>query len=104
MPIFSQSTNGAWLLRFDDILADALELGPLRNNHIELSDELLENIDTLRPDKVPLEVIATLLAYYIANKLEDSEWVVLPVTNFDAYFGSTMFIKKWLPAIPQDIE
>ena len=29
VPIFSQGTNGAWVLRFDDVLADALELGPL---------------------------------------------------------------------------
>lgn len=103
VPIFSQGTNGAWLLRYDDILADALELGPLRDNRVELSDELLEQLETLRPDKVPMEVITTLVAYYIANKPEDSEWVVLPVTNFDAYFGSTMFSKKWLPVIPQSI-
>jgi len=103
VPIFSQGTNGAWLMRFDDILADALELGPLRDNRFELSDELIDHLETLRSDKVPMKVITTLLAYYMANKPEDSEWVVLPVTNFDAYFGSTMFSKKWLPAIPQSI-
>lgn len=103
VPIFSQGTNGAWLLRYDDILADALDLGPLRDDRVELSDGLIERLKTLRSDKVPMEVITTLLAYYIANKPEDSEWVVLPVTNFDAYFGSTMFSKKWLPTIPQSI-
>ena len=28
---------------------------------------------------------------------------MLPVTNSDAYFGSTMFSKKWLPAIPETL-
>uniref|UniRef100_UPI002AC8A3EC hypothetical protein n=1 Tax=Acutalibacter caecimuris TaxID=3093657 RepID=UPI002AC8A3EC len=103
VPIFSQGTSGAWVLRFDDVLADALELGPLRNNSIDLPDDILDRIEELRSEKVPTEVICTLVAYYIANKPEDSEWVVLPVTNFDAYFGSTMFSRKWLPAIPESI-
>lgn len=29
VPIFSSTTKGAWAIRFDDILADALELGAL---------------------------------------------------------------------------
>lgn len=103
VPIFSQSTSGAWVLRFDDVLADALELGPLRNNSIDLPNDILNRVEALRPEKVPAEVIRILLAYYIANKPEDSEWVVLPVTNLDAYFGSTMFSRKWLPAIPESI-
>ena len=103
MPIFSQGTNGAWVLRFDDVLADALELGPLRNNSSDLPNDILDRIEELRPEKVPAEVIRTLVEYYIANKPGDSEWVVLPVTNFDAYFGSTMFSKKWLPAIPETL-
>lgn len=28
IPIFASQTKGAWTLRFDDVLADALELGP----------------------------------------------------------------------------
>ena len=103
VPIFSQGTSGAWVLRFDDVLADALELGPLRNNSIDLPDDILNRMEALRPEKVPAEVIRTLVEYYIANKPGDSEWVVLPVTNFDAYFGSTMFSKKWLPAIPETL-
>ena len=38
-----------------------------------------------------------LVKYYIANKPHDSDKVVLPVTNFDAYFGNGTFSKKWLP-------
>lgn len=36
MPAFASSTGGAWILRFDDVLADALELGPLRQMEREL--------------------------------------------------------------------
>lgn len=44
-----------------------------------------------------------MIAYYLANRQEDCEWVVLPVTNFDAYFGDTNFSKKQLPKIPVGI-
>ena len=37
------------------------------------------------------------MKFYIANKPLDNDKVVLPVTNFDAYFGNGTFSKKWLP-------
>lgn len=101
--IFSPQTKGAWTLRFDDIIADALELGPLRQTEPELSPALLERLRAAAPKGVPFEVIETLVAYYIANKPEDSDWVVLPVANFDAYFGGTGFSRKYLRAIPEAI-
>lgn len=91
------------MLRFDDILADALELGPLRDNTISFSAEVQKQIADLAPDGVPLEVLQTLIAYYIVNKPEDSDWVVLPVVNFDAYFGNTNFSRKWWNKIPESI-
>ena len=103
VPMFSQNTKGTWLLRFDDVLADALELGPLRNNSFDLPAEVLNRIEEHKPRKVPVYVITTLVKYYIANKPEDSDLVVLPVTNFDAYFGSTMFSKKWKHSIPDSL-
>lgn len=101
--IFSSETKGAWVLRFDDILADALELGLLRDNTISFSAEVQKQIADLAPDGVPPEVLQTLIAYYIVNKPEDSDWVVLPVVNFDAYFGNTNFSRKWLNMIPKNI-
>ena len=103
VPMFSQSTKGAWLLRFDDVLADALELGPLRNNSFDLPAEILDRIEEHRPRKVYVDFITTLVKYYIANKPEDSDLVVLPVTNFDACFGSTTFSKKWKHLIPDSL-
>lgn len=102
-PIFSSETKGAWVLRFDDILADALELGALRNNSISFSAEGQRRIADATPDGVPPEVVYTLIAYYIANRPEDSDWVVLPVTSFDAYFGNTNFSRKWLNKIPEGL-
>ena len=37
-----------------------------------------------------------LIKYYYVNRQEDTDWVVLPLANFDAYFGSTSFSKKRL--------
>lgn len=44
-------------------------------------------------------MLETLVAYYLLNKAEDSEWVVLPVTSFTACFANTSFDRKWLPAL-----
>ena len=96
VPIFSNTTIGSWILRFDDILADALELGKLQNKDFPLSDGIIEYIKA--HVALPAQPAAELLVkYYIANKPIDSDKVVLPVTSFDAYFGSGTFSKKWLP-------
>ena len=102
-PIFSPGTKGQWIMRFDDAIADALELGPLRQDEVLLSPELEARIQKITPRGVPAEVIPTLVSYYKANKPEDSDWVVLPVANFDAYFGNTSFGRKYLKMIPQEI-
>ena len=96
VPIFSNTTIGTWILRFDDILADALELGALKNKDFSLSDSIGEYIKThISPSAQP--VAELLVKYYFANKPHDTDKVVLPVTNFDAYFGNGTFSKKWLP-------
>ena len=99
VPIFSPETKGGWVLRFDDILADALEQGPLRSPTILLTPGLEQRLAGSFPSIKP-EVLLTLLEYYVANKQEDSPWVVLPVASFDAYFGTTAFSRKWLAQIP----
>ena len=102
IPIFSQTTKGSWVLRFDDILADALELGKLQNKDFSLSDSISEYIKThVAPSAQPAAEL--LVKFYIANKPLDSDKVVLPVTNFDAYFGNGTFSKKWLPKEFDDI-
>lgn len=96
VPIFSNTTIGSWILRFDDILADALELGKLQNKDFSLSDSISEYIKThVAPSAQPAAEL--LVKYFLANKPIDSDKVVLPVTNFDAYFGNGTFSKKWLP-------
>ena len=92
----------AWALRFDDVLADALELGPLRSPDISFSSDLEQRIENATPKGVPTEVLRTLIGYYIANRQEDTDWVVLPVINFDAYFGNN-FSHRWLNALPEDV-
>ena len=81
----------------------ALELGPLRDKEQSLPPELVEQLRTLTPKGVPVEMVETLAAYYLANRPEDSDWVVLPVANFDAYFGTTSFGRKYLKQIPETI-
>lgn len=99
----STLTEGAWTIRFDDVIADALELGPLRRTEPELPTDLLDRLEQVRPEKMPSNVLPTLVAYYMANRQEDSDWVVLPVTNFDCYFGNTNFGRKYLNQLPQEV-
>ena len=99
----STLTEGAWTIRFDDMIADALELGPLRSTEPELPAELVDRLEQVRPKELPAPVLHTLISYYLANRPEDSDWVVLPVTNFDCYFGNTNFGRKYLNQLPQEV-
>ena len=99
IPPFASNTKGAWVLRFDDILADALELGPLQDRDFDLTDEMIQRITELTPKGVPVEVSVLLYKYYIANKADDQTSVLLPQQNFNAYFGNTNFSQKWVAAL-----
>ena len=81
----------------------------VRNNPDSVSKTTIKKCDTLKKgfDKewekkvirfqVPIFSAELLVKYYIANKPNDSDKVVLPITNIDAYFGNGNFSKKWLP-------
>lgn len=103
VPIFALNTKGAWTLRFDDILADALEAGSLRTEEILLPETVIERLENSDTNGVPKEIIAEVFRYYYANKQKYTDWVVLPVANFDAYYGNNNLSKKWLARIPKSI-
>ncbi|MGN0178053.1 MAG: hypothetical protein ACI4DY_01230 [Monoglobaceae bacterium] len=93
---YDLNTKGAWILRFDDILSSALELGELKNKDFELLEEAKAKIADFTKTPSTAFALETLVKYYYANRQDDTDWVVLPVANFDAYFGSTSFSKKCL--------
>ncbi|MCH5201519.1 MAG: hypothetical protein J1F60_11245 [Oscillospiraceae bacterium] len=101
--LYSPDTRGAWVLRLDDILADTLEIGPLTDKSFSFSADEKAHIAAQLPEGLPYEVAETVIAYCIANKPDDSDYVVLPVANFDAYFGNTSFSHKWLNMFPNTI-
>jgi len=103
VPAFALNTKGAWILRFDDILADALELGPLQNHDISLPQETLDLLSERTPKGVPDTLLPMLAKYYLAHLQTGEEWVVLPVSAVDAYYGSNSFSKKWKPLLPNNI-
>lgn len=103
VPAFALNTKGAWILRFDDILADALELGPLQNYDVSLPPETLTLLAENTPKGVPETLLPMLAKYYLAHKQESEEWVVLPVSAMDAYYGGNSFSKKWKPLLPKDL-
>lgn len=102
VPIFSLTTKGAWTIRFDDILADTLELGPLRNRECLIPNDIQIRIAEAVSQKAT-PYLSDLVAYYHVHRPEDTDWVVLPTASFDAYYGSTYFSKRILPAIPTEI-
>ncbi len=103
VPIFASNTKGAWTLRFDDVLADALEAGPLRREEYVLPAETAKAIRSADLNGVPAEVVEELFRFYLANRREGTDWVVLPVANFDCFYGNTNFSHKWKSMIPKDI-
>ena len=100
---FALNTKGAWILRFDDILADALELGPLQNFDISLPLETLALLAENTPPGVPDDLLPMLAKYYLAHLREGEEWVVLPISAVDAYYGNNSFSKKWKPLLPKNV-
>lgn len=103
IPIFSPTTKGAWVLRFDDILADALEQGRLQNYEHSFPEELTAKLKPVLPKEVPVEKMQMLISYYHAHQQKDTDWVVLPTSNIDAFYGNATFSGKILPKIPQEI-
>lgn len=101
--MYSPNTFNNWVLRFDDVLSDALVSGPLRNPEPTVPEEVLQKAVTLKPKDATERQIFDILAFYYANKQEDTDWVVLPEINFDAYFGNTTFSKKWIDKLPPEI-
>lgn len=102
IPLFSQNTEGGFHLLFDDVIADALEQGPLRDTEIALPKSIVDKIAEEAPT-IKTDWISSLICYYIQNKQPDSDWVILPASNFDAYFGTTTFSRKILNTIPKTI-
>ena len=103
VPAFAPNTKGAWVLRFDDIIADALELGPLQNYDILLSQQVIDRLKEATPKGVPEDLLPMLLQYHLAHKEQDEDWVILPISAVDAYYGNNSFSKKWKAALPKDI-
>ena len=101
-PIFSLRIKGAWTLRFDDILADALELEPLQNYEVTIPEELRHRVEKWAGKKAT-PYVCDLIAYYHAHRTEVCDWVILPVTSFDMYYGGSYFSKRILSTIPEEI-
>lgn len=100
--LYSVNTKG-WVRRFEDVVADAKETGSLQNKDFDLPADTEQKLKDALNDKKREDVIMTLAKFYLANKPEDSDWVILPVDSFNAYFGTTCFDRKWLPEFPEDI-
>ena len=103
VPLFSSNTNAEWLLSFDSAIADALELGALRCESVTLTAEQIKRLELYKPKDVPMKVLTTLAEFYIANKQEQSEWMILPVTNIGAYLGSSSLGRQYLSKIPPEL-
>ena len=68
----------------------------------KLPEDISDKISAAVPEHLQ-EKVSYLVAYYLAHKPADSDWVVLPVVSFDAFFGGTTFSKKILSRLPKNI-
>lgn len=95
IPLFSDSTKNEWLTLFDDVLADAQVMGPLRSYAATVSEEDQAYLKSLLPEKMLLTEAITVIAYYKINRIEGTEWALYPSTALEAYFGNTNFTHKY---------
>ena len=100
--IYDVNTINGWIIRFDGIISDALELGPLREEEVEIPDLILDKLHEMLPENC-IEGVTVLIKYYIANRQPDIEWVVISHINLDGYLGYGTFTKKLLATIPEEI-
>ena len=100
--IYDVNTINGWIIRFDGIISDALELGPLREDEIEIPDTILHKLHEILPENC-IEGVTVLIKYYIANRQPDTDWVVISHINLDGYLGYGTFTKKLLATISEDI-
>ena len=100
--IFNSNTKGGWVFRFDDAIAEALELGPLQNYEIALPEKLKQRVAQVTTAKAA-PYVCDLISYYLAHRRDDTDWVVLPATSFDNFYCSSYFSKKVLGKIPETI-
>ena len=83
-PVYNRKSKADFPLLFDTAIADALVLGPLRTEAVILSEETTDKIKAYGTDSKTENLIIALAEYYIANKEPDSDWVIIPKTNFSA--------------------
>ncbi len=95
IPLFTESTKNDWLTLFDDVLADAQELGPLRSFRADVSEEDAAYIQSILPKGMLLSEAIEVIAYYKINKLGGTDWALYPSIHFEAYFGNTNFTHKY---------
>ena len=100
--IYNNRSSADFPLLFDTAIADALVLGPLRTEAVELSDEALQKIKAYGVTAKTERLMMTLTEYYIANKEPDSEWVIIPRTNISAYLGSATYMESYENKIPDE--
>ena len=74
----------------------------VRNEAVTLTVKQTKHLELCKPKDVPLKVLTTIAEYYIANKPYDSDWCVLPVTNIEAYLGSSALGKQYMTKIPAE--
>lgn len=99
--IYNNRSSADFPLLFDTAIADALVLGPLRTEAVELSDEALQKIKAFGANAKTERLMITLAEYYIANKEPESDWVIIPRTNISAYLGSATYMESYENKMPE---
>ena len=74
----------------------------MQNREVTIPEELRQRVEKLSGKKAA-PYISDLIAYYHVHKEDDCDWVVLPVTSFDMYYGGSYFSKRILSTIPETI-
>ena len=67
---------------------------------LDLVEDMRDKITQAASKSVPNWMIEELVRFILANQRDHTEWVNIPMANFNAFFGDTSFSKKYKPHIP----
>ena len=68
-----------------------------------LPEEWAERIKNTDLNGVRPSIVTEVVRFILSNKQSDTDWVVFPIENFIAYFGSETFSKTTKYKLPKEL-
>lgn len=103
IPAFSINTKGTWVLKFDYIIADALELGPLRMEAVSLPTEFYSKVVMCEDKGLPFEAVRMWYATALQTKQRTVNGLCCPSQALTAITTAPISAKSGCREFPRQL-